>query len=160
MQAYVDEAYLSGFQGLWFDAVKESKIPDFFLFRHLLYCQNAIDKGNKKAAVTELNAAIVKTKKIAIALHAILKARIATWNLILKKDSKTMQGFFNELTDPWDIADFAVFTSRLIWLYYSEKEIIPFLDTIDTRKYPVIKNYLQKRRYNILLLTLAIHHHH
>ena len=41
-------------------------------------------------------------------------------------------------------------------MYHSETESIPFLDYVNTDIFPVVKNYFQKGRYNVLLLTLAI----
>ena len=86
----------------------------------------------------------------------ILKARIGVWELILNKNSTKLNDYFNGLQNPFDSADFAVLASRLLWMYHSETESIPFLDYVNTDIFPVVKNYFQKGRYNVLLLTLAI----
>ena len=160
MQAYVNEQYLSGFMGLWFNEIKESSIPDFIIFKQLLLCQKCIEEHNTTAAIKELNAAIMSTKKSALKLHPILQARTGVWKLVLKKDSKSITQYFNALKDPFDIADFVVIASRLIWLYYNKNEIIPFLDKVDIKTFPVFKNFFQKGRYNMLLLSLAINNYH
>ncbi len=157
LQAYVDERHLEGFMGLWFDAIQGNSLPDLLLFKNLLLCQ--------KAFVVEKD--IVKAKKLvvlvrkqevnnAFEIHPILKARIGVWELILNKNSTKLNDYFNGLQNPFDSADFAVLASRLLWMYHSETESIPFLDYVNTDIFPVVKNYFQKGRYNVLLLTLAI----
>ena len=89
-------------------------------------------------------------------IHPILKARIGVWELILNQNFSILNDYFNGLQNPFDTADFAVIASRLLWMYHSETESIPFLDHINSDKFPVVKNYFQKGRHNVLLLTLAI----
>jgi hypothetical protein len=92
----------------------------------------------------------------AFEIHPVLKARIGIWELILNQNPTKLNDYFNGLQNPFDIADFAVIASRLLWMYHSETESIPFLDHINSAKFPVVKNYFQKGRHNVLLLTLAI----
>ena len=47
----------------------------------------------------------------------------------------------------------------MIWTYYDETLSISFLDTITIKEFPTVKDFFQKGRYNLLLLTLAIHHY-
>ena len=114
LQAYVDERFLDGFMGLWFDAIQENSLPDLLLFKNLLLCQ--------KSFVVEKD--IVKAKKLvvlvrkqevnnAFEIHPILKARIGVWELILNKNSTKLNDYFNGLQNPFDSADFAVLASRL-----------------------------------------------
>lgn len=160
LQAYVDESQLNGFLGLWFDAIQEQTLPDLLLFKNLLLCQKAfvvekdISKAKKIAAEVSVQVAISRFE-----IHPILKARIGVWELILNQNPKKLSKYFNELQNPFEIADFAVISSRLLWMYHSVSESIPFLDQINTDKFPVVKNYFQKGRYNVLLLTIAINHY-
>ena len=91
-----------------------------------------------------------------IEIHPILKARIGVWELILNQNFSKLNDYFNGLQNPFDVADFSVIASRLLWMYHSETESIPFLDHIHADKFPVVKNFFQKGRYNVLLLTQAI----
>lgn len=157
LQAYVDERYLNGFFGSWLDALQESLVPDLLLYKNLLQCQ--------KAFAVEKD--IVKAKKIVtlfrkqeanceFEIHPILKARIGVWELILNKNPKKLNNYFNGLQNPFDKADFAVIASRLFWMYHSETDAVPLLDNIKSADFPVVKDYFQKGRYNVLILTLAI----
>lgn len=157
LQAYVDERYLNGFFGSWLSVIQESLVPDLLLFKNLLQCQ--------KAFVIEKD--IVKAKKIvtlvrtleantAFEIHPILKARIGVWELILNKKSAKLNDYFNGLVNPFDKADFAVIASRLLWMYHSETDAVPLLDNIKSADFPVVKDYFQKGRYNVLILTIAI----
>jgi hypothetical protein len=92
----------------------------------------------------------------AFEIHPILKARIGVWELILNKNPKKLNDYFNGLQNPFDKADFAVIASRLLWMYHSETDAIPLLDNIKSADFPVVKDYFQKGRYNVLILTLAI----
>ena len=47
----------------------------------------------------------------------------------------------------------------MLWTYYDAKLPISFLDTITLKEFPSVKDFFQKGRYNVLLLTLAIHHY-
>jgi hypothetical protein len=157
LQAYVDERFLDGFMGLWFDAIQENSLPDLLLFKNLLLCQ--------KAFVVEKD--IVKAKKLvvlvrkqevnnAFEIHPILKARIGVLELILYQNPKKLNDYFKGLHNPFDRADFVVIASRLIWMYHAKKESISFLEDTIIDDFPIVKNYFQKGRYNVLLLTLAI----
>jgi hypothetical protein len=130
------------------------------LFKNLLLCQKAFVEEKDIAKAKKI---IVKvTKQVAsylFEIHPILKARIGVWELILNQNPKKLNNYFNELQNPFDIADFAVIASRLLWMYHSATESIPFLDHINTKQFPVVKDYFQKGRCNVLLLTLAINHY-
>lgn len=88
-----------------------------------------------------------------------MKARIAVWELILNKNNKQFICYFNELNNPFDKADFAVIASRLLWTYNNENAPIPFLELISLKEFPPFKDFFQKGRYNILILTFAIHYY-
>lgn len=160
LQAYVDERYLDGFMGLWFDAIQEQTLPDLLLFKNLLLCQKAFviekDIAKAKKIIVKVNKQIAS---YLFEIHPILKARIGVWELILNQNPKKLNTFFNELRNPFDIADFAVIASRLLWMYHSAEESILFLDHTNTKQFPVVKDYFQKGRYNVLLLTIAINHY-
>ncbi|MCF8321741.1 MAG: hypothetical protein K9I26_01190 [Flavobacterium sp.] len=85
-----------------------------------------------------------------------MKARIGVWELILNQNPTILNDYFNSLQNPFECADFAVIASRLLWMYHSETESISFLENINIDNFPPVKNYFQKGRYNILLLTQAI----
>ena len=157
LQAYVDERFLNGFFGSWLNALQEGLVPDLLLFKNLLQCQKAfaVEKDILKAKkifniVTSLEA------NTAFEIHPILKARIGVWELILNKNPKKLNDYFNGLQNPFDKADLAVIASRLLWMYHSETDAIPLLDNIKSADFPVVKDYFQKGRYNVLILTIAI----
>ena len=157
LQAYVDESHLDSFISLWFDAIQENSLPDLLLFKNLLLCQKAFVIENDILKTKKIFREVSKQRtKSTFEIHPILKARIGVWELILNQSSTKLNDYFNSLQNPFDTADFAVIASRLLWMYHSESESIPFLDHINSAKFPVVKNYFQKGRYNVLLLTLAI----
>jgi hypothetical protein len=159
LQAYVDEKYLDCFLGKWFDAIQENTLPDLLLFKNLLLCQKAINSKEVYKAKTCFNLALKLSKQNQLEVHPILKARLGVWHLVLNNDKETINTFFNSLSNPFDKADFAVIASRLLWTYNDEVAPIPFLEHISLKEFPPIKNFFQKGRYNLLLLTLAIHYH-
>ena len=160
MQAYVDESQLNGFLGLWFDAIKDNLLPDLLLFKNLLMCQKAFVVENDPLKAKEILDTINKQlSHIEFEIHPILKARIGVWEFIINKNPAKINTYFKELNSPFEIADFAVIASRLIWMHHSKKECIIFLDSIEYNDFPLVKNYFQKGRYNILLLTLAINYY-
>jgi hypothetical protein len=160
LQAYVDERYLHGFFGTWINTVQESLVTDLLLFKNLLLCQKAftIEKDllqAKKIVVLFRE----QEANCAFEIHPILKARIGVWELILNKNSKKINNYFNGLHNPFERADFAVIASRLLWMYHSETDPIPLLDNIRNTDFSVVKDYFQKGRYNVLILTLAINYY-
>lgn len=157
LQAYVDESQLNGFLGLWFEAIQEQTLPDLLLFKNLLLCQKAFveekDISKAKKIITIVREQVASCD---FEIHPILKARIGVWELVLNKNPKKLNDYSNDLQNPFEIADFAVIASRLLWMYHSETDAIPFLDNIKSADFPVVKDYFQKGRYNVLILTLAI----
>ena len=158
LQAYVNETYLNSFLGEWFSVIEENTLPDLLLFKNLLLCQKAFNKKNITSAATYYSTALKQAKNAAFEIHPILKARLGFWELILNKNPKKLTAYFNSLENPFDIADFAVIASRLLWIYNKEAST-DFLENIAIEKFPILKNYFQKGRFNLLLLTLAIHYH-
>jgi hypothetical protein len=159
LQAYVDENYLDTFFGRWISAVNDSKILDFKLFKNLLLCQKAVNAREMDKAKMHLSKAYELVLESKVDIHSILKARIGVWNLVLKNDSHAIENQFISLSSPFDKADFAVIASRLLWTYQGEKETLPFLERITLNDFPPVKDFFQKGRYNMLVLTLAIHHY-
>ena len=159
LQAYVDEKYLDRFLGKWFDAVQENTLPDLLLFKNLLLCQKYFNHKEMDKASFYFKLALKEFKKSSEAIHSILKARIGVWELVLNNNKQKIDSYFASLTNPFDKADFAVIGSRLLWTYYDETLPISFLDTITIKEFPTVKDFFQKGRYNLLLLTLAIHHY-
>lgn len=159
LQAYVDEKYLDCFLGKWFDAIEENTLPDLLLFKNLLLCQKAINNNEVDKAKTYFNLALKLSNQNQLEVHPILKARLGVWNLVLNNDKETINTFFNSLSNPFDKADFAVIASRLLWTYNDEVAPIQFLEHISLKEFPPVKNFFQKGRHNVLLLTLAIHYH-
>jgi hypothetical protein len=159
LQAYVDEKYLDSFLGKWFDVIEKNTLPDLLLFKNLLLCQKAFNNNEVDKAKTHFNLALNQSKLNQLEVHPILKARLGVWNLVLNKDKQTISIYFNSLSCPFDKADFAVIASRLLWTYYDELAIISFLEQITLKEFPPVKDFFQKGRHNLLLLTLAIHYH-
>lgn len=159
LQAYVDEKYLDCFLGKWFDAIEENTLPDLLLFKNLLLCQKAFNNKEVEKSKTYFNLALKLSKQNQLEVHPILKARIGVWHLVLNNDKETINTCFSSLSNPFDKADFAVIASRLLWTYNDEVATIPFLELISLKEFPSIKNFFQKGRHNLLLLTLAIHYH-
>lgn len=159
LQAYVDEKYLDSFLGKWFDAIEENTLPDMLLFKNLLLCQKSFINKEVDKAKEHFNLGLKLISQNSIVIHPILKARIGVWGLLLNKDEEMLVFYFNSLSDSFDKADFVVIASRLLWTYYDEKMVIPFLEQISIKEFPLIKDFFQKGRYNVLLLTLAIHHY-
>lgn len=159
LQAYVDEKHLDGFLGKWLDAIEENSLYDLLLFKNLLLCQKAFYNQDIKKAKNYLEIALQKQEEGAFEIHPILKARIGVWLLILNKDSEPLNTFFNSLKNPFDKADFAVIASRLLWTF--QKDIVPisFLEQIAIKEFPPVKDFFQKGRYNMLVITLAINHY-
>jgi hypothetical protein len=156
LEGYVNENYLDSFLGIWFEAVQENSLPDLLLFKNILLCQKAFNENNIPKAIQYLDIATTELNHSNNEIHPILKARIGVWEMILKGNSNAINDYFNRLENPFDIADFAVITSRLLWIYNSDKQKIDFLEAININVFPVVKNYFQKGRYNILLLTISI----
>jgi hypothetical protein len=159
LQAYVDEKHLDGFLGKWLDAIEENSLYDLLLFKNLLLCQKAFYNQDYAEAKNFLEIALQKQEEGAFAIHPILKARIGVWLLILNKDSEPLNTFFNSLNNPFDKADFAVIASRLLWTFDEDKVPISFLEQIAIKEFPHVKDFFQKGRYNMLVLTLAIHYY-
>jgi len=159
LQAYVDEKQLDRFLGKWFNAVQENTLPDLLLFKNLLLCQKSFNHKEVDKAATYFKLALKELKNSPKAIHPILKARIGFWELMLNNNKQKLELYFSLLSNPFDKADFAVIGSRLFWSYYDETLPISFLDTITIKEFPAVKDFFQKGRYNLLLLTLAIHHY-
>ena len=159
LQAYVDENYLDCFLGKWFDAVQENTLPDLLLFKNLLLLQKSFNHKEVDKVAAYFKAALKEFKNNSEAIHPILKARIGIWDLVLNNNKQKIDFYFESLSNPFDKADFAVISSRLLWTYYDETLPISFLDTITIKEFPPIKDFFQKGRFNLLLLTLAIHYY-
>lgn len=159
LQAYVDENYLDCFLGKWFDAVQENTLPDLLLFKNLLLLQKSFNHKEVDKAAAYFKVALKEFKKSSEVIHPILKTRIGVWDLVLNNNKQKIDFYFESLSNPFDKADFAVIGSRLLWTYYNETLPISFLDTITIKEFPPIKDFFQKGRFNLLLLTLAIHYY-
>ncbi|MDI1316849.1 hypothetical protein [Flavobacterium sp.] len=158
LQAYVNETYLDSFLGEWFSVIEDNTLPNLLLFKNLLLCQKAYNEKNISNAKTYYSNALKQAETADFEIHPILKARLGVWELILNKNPKKLTAYFNSLENPFDIADFAVIASRLLWIYDKEATT-DFLEHIAIEKFPTVKNYFQKGRFNLLLLSLAIHYH-
>lgn len=160
LQAYVDENQLNEFLGLWFEAIQDNLLPDILFFKNLLMCQKAftIEKDTLKAK-SILDIVNKQLNNIEFEIHPILKARIGVWEFIINKDPQKLNTYFKELKKPFEIADFSVIASRLLWMYHSKSYCVLFLEDIKIDNFPLVKDYFQKGRYNILLLTLSINYY-
>jgi hypothetical protein len=155
LQAYVNENYLDTFLGEWLEQINESTIFDILLFKELLLCQKNYNENNIIKAKNRFKIALKHSLSQNFEIHPILKARLAVWDMILNNNQKRMSEYFFKLKNPYDIADFIVISFRLLWIY--NKEIPENLNTQINSIFPVVKDYFQKGRHNILLLTLAIY---
>lgn len=159
LQAYVDEKHINGFLGKWIEAITHNTLPDLLLFKYLVLCQKSYNENDNKQAISYLEEALKESKQLK-EIHPILKARIGVWSLILSSETTTFETYFRTLVQPFDKADFLVIASRLIWTYRKEKESISFLNEIKPKDFPTVKDFFQKGRYNVLLLTIAINYLH
>ncbi|WP_396166976.1 hypothetical protein [Flavobacterium sp.] len=157
LQAYVDEKQLEDFLGKWLDAIQENTLYDLLLFKNLLLCQKAFYNQDSAKAKDYLAIALQKLEESAFEIHPILKARIGVWEQILNIDLEKLNTFFNSLNNPFDKADFAVIACRLLWTFQEDIVPISFLEQIVIKEFPPVKDFFQKGRYNMLVLTLAIH---
>ena len=159
LQAYVDEKNIKEFLGKWIEAITDNTLPDLLLFKYLVLCQKSFNEKDNKQAKSYLKKALKESEQL-IEIHPILTARIGVWSLILSSETATFQTYFRTLVQPFDKADFLVIASRLIWMYRDEKEPILFLNEISPKDFPTVKDFFQKGRYNVLLLTIAINYLH
>ena len=159
LQAYVDEKHINGFLGKWIEAITQNTLPDLLLFKYLVLCQKSYNEKDAIQAKSYLKKALKESKQLK-EIHPILKARIGVWSLILSSETTTFETYFRTLVQPFDKADFLVIASRLIWTYRKEKESILFLNEIKPKDFPTVKDFFQKGRYNVLLLTIAINYLH
>jgi hypothetical protein len=159
LQAYVDEKNIKEFLGKWIEAITDNTLPDLLLFKYLVLCQKSFNEKDNKQAKSYLKKALKESEQL-IEIHPILTARIGVWSLILSSETATFETYFRTLVQPFDKADFLVIASRLIWMYRDEKEPILFLNEISPKDFPTVKDFFQKGRYNVLLLTIAINYLH
>ncbi|MHA8101467.1 hypothetical protein PQG46_06485 [Aquirufa nivalisilvae] len=157
LQAYVDEKYLTGFFGKWMEALKENSLPDLLLFKYLLLCQKSFIKNNIKLAQSYLESAFQESNKLQ-EIHPILKARFSVWSIILNANECKLENYFSSLINIFDKADFAVIASRLLWMYQNENEPLHILTQIAIEDFPKVKDFFQKGRYNVLILTISINY--
>ena len=155
LQCYVDEYNLNGFFGDWLSVDFKKSVPDLTIFKTLLLCQLNFTTAKIQKAKTLFKDAIDLTNKADFKLHPILYARICAWHVIFYHDFKHINYHFNKLNSPFEIADFTVILSRLLWEFHSD-DYIEILNLVEIDTFPLHKNYFEKGRYNILLLTLAI----
>lgn len=158
LQAYVDEKYLNGFFGKWLNAIEDNTLPDLLLFKNLLLCQKSFDRIEIDKANEYFELVLKECKKNFEIIHPILKARIGVLDLLLNNNIEKLDLYFKSLSNPFDQADFAVIASRLLWTYYDKNKAIVFLEGISIKDFPIVKDFFQKGRYNLLLLTLSIHY--
>jgi len=155
LQSYVDERNLNGFYGQWLSVNFKKTVHDFVIFKTLLICQlNFINDEIQTAKQIFKKVNAVKAK-INFNLHPILQARICAWNVIFYNDYTHIEFYFKKINNPFEIADFTVILSRLLWEFHTEN-YIEILNQINIDSFPLHKNYFEKGRYNILLLTLSI----
>lgn len=143
------------FLGEWLEQLNESTIFDILLFKELLLCQKNYNENNIIKAKNRFKIALKHSLSHNFEIHPILKARLAVWDMILNNNQNRMSEYFFKLKNPYDIADFIVISFRLLWIY--NKDIPENLNTQINSIFPVVKDYFQKGRHNILLLTLAIY---
>ena len=158
LQAYVNESNLKTFLGEWLEEIEENTLHDLLLFKKLLLCQKAYDENDITKALKLYKHALKYAAALNFDIHAILKARLGVWDLILNKTPKKFNEYYYNLKNPYEIADFIVISSRLLWLYEHEIPENLFKD-IDITIFLTVKNYFEKGRYNMLLLSIAIYYY-
>jgi len=157
LQCYVDEYNLNGFFGDWLSVDFKKSVPDLTIFKTLLLCQlNFVNAEIQTAQQLFKNVCDLK-EKANFNLHPILNARICAWNVIFYNDYTHIGDYYKKLKNPFEIADFTVILSRLLWEFHSDN-YIEILNQVVIDAFPLHKNYFEKGRYNILLLTLAINY--
>lgn len=157
LQCYVDEYNLNGFFGDWLSVDFKKSVPDLLIFKTLLLCQLNFTTAKIQKAKTLFKDAIDLTNNADFNLHPILHARICAWNVIFYNDNTHIGDYYKKLKNPFEIADFTVILSRLLWEFHSDN-YIEILNQVVIDAFPLHKNYFEKGRYNILLLTLAINY--
>jgi hypothetical protein len=155
LQSYVDERNLTTFYGDWLSVSFKKTVPDLLIFKTLLLCQLNFVNAEIQTAKQLFKKVSDLKEKANFNLHPILNARICAWNVIFYNDFTHIEDYYKRLKNPFEIADFSVILSRLLWEFYSD-DYIEILSLVAIESFPLHKNYFEKGRYNILLLTLAI----
>lgn len=158
VQAYVDERYLNGFFGDWLAISYQKELEDFSIFKNLLLCEKSYINQNQELAKFYFESVLHLLKNFKFKIHPILLARISAWELILYHTESYLHQFFKKLKEPFEKADFLVIYSRLIWSYYQSNKIIIYLEKDLLNDFPTVKDFFQKGRYNILLLSISINY--
>jgi hypothetical protein len=157
LQSYVDERNLNTFYGDWLSVSFKKTVPDLLIFKTLLLCQLNFVNAEILTAQQLFKKVSDLKEKANFNLHPILHARICAWNVIFYNDFTHIEDYYKKLENPFEIADFTVILSRLMWEFHSEN-YIEILNQVVIDSFPLHKNYFEKGRYNILLLTLAINY--
>lgn len=157
LQCYVDEYNLNGFFGDWLSVDFKKSVPDLTIFKTLLLCQLNFLNAEIQTAQKLFKKVSDLKEKANFNLHPILNARICAWNVIFYNDYTHISDYYKKLKNPFEIADFTVILSRLLWEFHSDN-YIEILNQVVIDAFPLHKNYFEKGRYNILLLTLAINY--
>ena len=155
LQCYVDEYNLNGFFGDWLSVDFKKSVPDLTIFKTLLLCQLNFVNAEIQTAQQLFKKVSDLKEKANFNLHPILNARICAWHVIFYNDYTHIDDYYKKLKNPFEIADFTVILSRLLWEFHSDN-YIEILNQVVIDAFPLHKNYFEKGRYNILLLTLAI----
>ncbi len=159
LQAYVNENKLDSFFGEWLDAIQENTINDLLLFKYLLLVQREYTIDSLSPNLKKYWVLIENEINKNIDIHPILMSRIGVWDLILNQKEEKLIDYFASLTNPFDQADFAVIACRLLWTFGYKNTSVLFLEKISLNSFPVVKDFFQKGRYNVLLITFAIHYY-
>lgn len=157
LQCYVDEYNLNGFFGDWLSVDFKKSVPDLLIFKTLLLCQLNFVNAEIQTAQQLFKKVSDLKEKANFNLHPILNARICAWNVIFYNDYTHIGDYYKKLKNPFEIADFTVILSRLLWEFHSDN-YIEILNQVVIDAFPLHKNYFEKGRYNILLLSLAINY--
>ena len=78
--------------------------------------------------------------------------------MILNENENELIKHFNSLISIFDKIDFMVILYRLILTYIPSIQTIDLIEKIDFTEFPLVKDFFQKGRYNIFVLTLSIHY--
>lgn len=117
LQHFVIEHALNGYYGEWLASITETPLPDFYIFRDLMFCQKAFSVKNVDEARFYYKRALKAMNKANFDIHAKLKGRIAAWDFILNHSQQKFNTFYFNLKTNVEYASFIIVYYRLIWIY-------------------------------------------
>jgi hypothetical protein len=159
LQIYVREGNLNSFWGDWLELSPVNLVPDMFIFKNILLCQKDYENKNLASAKVKFEVCKQEIKKSKYYVHPILLGRVAAWDIILNKYSKTSSIYFKSLNSSFEQACFIIFFNRLTSIYLNEFYNNNLIELIDLKSMPTTLNAFNKKLLSKFYLTLAYHLH-